>query len=169
MNKLIFGLAIFYTLNAAGQSDEKTPYPKSIIDIGVGVGPNYGIVGGQMVIGYKGCGLLLALGSFDGLNPYAFGFQVSEQWFFASFSRAVIGSSTWSNNHVEPIMGNILMLGGRINLIKAKTLVFQIGVGYRNSTIETPFGKESNDGITFGLGLGYRIAFKKAESATRDK
>src|SRR4051812_43973368 len=71
----------------------KKPYPNSIIELGAGLGPNFGVIGGQMVLGYKGSGLLLGAGSFNNQFNYAIGLQLGHEWFCFSISRAVVGSS----------------------------------------------------------------------------
>ena len=55
----IFIFLIIFCSSVFSQEKERPPYPRSIIDIGIGVGTNYGIIGDQAVVGFKGSGLII--------------------------------------------------------------------------------------------------------------
>lgn len=166
-------LPAFFCFAQAQEQDRsnrlKLPYPKSIIELGVGLGPNFGILGGQMLVGYKGCGVLGALGAFDGLTTFAIGAQLSYEFLYFNVTRATVGSFTSGRGiyqEVKPVYGTVFMAGGKINLLRNKTLYLQLGIGYQVSSVYMyPFGPVDNSGASFALGIGYRMAFKKRSSA----
>jgi len=168
MKKLLI-ISFFLTVISAvrGQQDtsyytvERHPYPRSIIDVAVGVGPTYGIFGAQAVLGYKGSGLLLGVGS-NGLFSYAIGGQFSYDWLFVNLSYVASVAGKNSTGNIDPFTGMDFLAGGKINLLKSKKLYLQAGLGYEFGTEETKsFGKVSSNSFTFCLGIGWRIAFKK--------
>lgn len=142
-----------------GQSDK----PDTYFDIGLGAGPNYGIFGVKTVTGFKGSGLILSIGSFDGYNTASFGFQLSLSWVYLSYVRGAYGSyfvevngSTYAEGLLE---GNIITLGVNPSLTKNKRLFLDIGVGHAGGdSSPNPLGGEIEEGgVSLAFGLGYKI------------
>ena len=151
-------------LNAQNQAER--PYPQSFMDIGVGVGANFGFRGLQTVIGYKGSGLLLAAGGANGLNIIHFGGQVSHEWFYMSLSYGINGFIIDDKtNELLPNNGLIFMTGVKLNIHPSKKFYLQTGIGYRRILIQTQLYHIDVGGLIFCAGLGYRIAFKKERKA----
>ena len=144
-------------------SQDKNPYPNSIIDIGLGIGTNYGIMGGQAIIGKQGSGALLAYGWFDGRPAYQFGLQASVKWFFFNLCYGVYGSAhDYYTKRTVPLKGFIVVVGGKINLHKSKLLFLELGAGYSTGAeIIIPGGTIPVNNFSGVVGIGYRIAFKK--------
>lgn len=159
MKKLLFLFLCSSLFSIKAQSDE--PYPDSYLDVGLGVGPNYGIYGVQAVLGYKGNGLLIAGGAFDGIPTRQIGLQLSYRWLFASIGYGVYGSSYNSTTRTtKPLEGTILMAGVKLNLIKSKKLFFELGYGYTTgAVVVTPVGSYSVEGPALVAGIGYRLVF----------
>lgn len=144
-------------------AQEEIDYPGSILDISAGIGPNHGVLGIKSVLGYKGTGLILGVGSFDGFTTTSVGFQVAVKWWFANLTYGPTGSYSVSfGGQVEKGLTQsiIFMTGGRINLIKSKRLYLELAAGLSGSDdIPAPFGgvEEVGGGLALGLGLGYRF------------
>lgn len=156
---LVFSYGMFYA-----QKSPRPPFPKSIIDVGVGAGTNYGMLGAQAIIGYKGCGILAAGGYVPGNNiGYQVGLQLTYKWVFAN---ACYGTYTTvqyeGSDEIYTIEGLIVMVGGRINLVRSKKLFLQIGAGWAGGgTIYSGYGEIPVNGPTATIGINYRIAFSK--------
>ena len=165
INKVVVGL-IVSIISLSSFAQEKTfgnDYPASIVDLSVGLGPNHGIIGIKSVLGYKGTGLLLGLGSFDGFTATTIGFQVAAQWWFANVTYGPTGSYyiNFGGQVEEGLTQSIIfMTGGRINLIKSKRLFLELAAGLAGSDeIPAPFGtmQEVGGGLKLGVGIGYRF------------
>lgn len=169
---LIFLLLVSFASQAFSQSDssslqtiDNNEYPKSFADIGMGVGPNYGILGFRTVLGYKGNGLLLGVGTHDdGYTTLTIGVQFTYKFVFMS-----IGMGDYASYEVEVngqtvdkglLTGTIFMVGGRINLVKSKEVFLELGLGYAGGdSVSQPFGLPpiEEDGVTYCVGVNYRI------------
>jgi hypothetical protein len=158
---------VFFLLFSKGFAQEKektkTPFPKSIVDFGIGAGPNYGIFGAKTVIGYKGNGLLVGTGVFTGLFAFQLGAQASYKWFFANLCYGTMASVTNENTGTTELAnGMIFMGGGKINLTKNKKLFLELGLGYTwGAYLYTPAGSFPLGGVNAVSGLNYRFTFKK--------
>jgi hypothetical protein len=147
----------------------KRPYPKSIIDIGMGAGRYYGIAGGNLLIGYKGTGLLLCLGYYEGLAAGGIYLQVSNKWAFFNAGYGVTGKVYRQDSEfADNIYGTQAMVGVKLNLERSKKLFLLLGVGYHISRyyVELPNGQDiltSMEGPTAAVGLGFRISFSKSD------
>src|SRR5688572_15992028 len=65
----------------------QTKLPDSFINVGIGIGGNYGLVGTKTVVGFKNSGLMVGLGrSHDGYLVYQIGGQISYKWAYATLS-----------------------------------------------------------------------------------
>lgn len=145
------------------QSEEKlNEVPFSVLDVGVGIGTNYGIFGGKFVLGCKGNGLMVGAGSVEGTSMMAIGFQFSYKFLFFNISNADYGlySVTYNNKTEEGTLnGTVFMFGGKGGIGKNKRLFVELGFGVaRGGKSPSPFGPmiEENQ-RTFSFGLGYRI------------
>ena len=159
---LIVPFLLFGTFLSA-QEEPENLYPKSIISVGPGVGPNYGIFGVKTVTGYKNSGLLLSVGTLDGFTTFTVGGQVAVKWWYlsvgyGSYGLHIIGNG--QNETRELMKGVIAMTGGMINLGKAKRFFIDTGVGF-----STGYEVEGNifiddrveTAFSIALGVGYRI------------
>ena len=136
----------------------KRPYPNCLLNLGAGLGHNFGIVGAQAVLGYMGNGILFSLGKFGELATYCYGVQFAEEWFYASFTRGVVGTATEGYSGKEfPLWGNTLMLGARINIQRAKKIYLQLGVGYTQASIWNAYGHFDHSGFATNAGIGFRL------------
>lgn len=142
--------------------------PKSIIDLGAGAGPNYGIIGGQAVIGYKGNGLLVAAGYFNGLSTYEIGGQLSLGLGFINFGYGVYATyENLNTGRKSTLNGMILAAGLKFGLLKSKRLTIQISCGPAwGAVVKTPFGSEKINGFLFNAGIGFRIPYQTKEKKT---
>ncbi|MGE0568172.1 MAG: hypothetical protein AB7O73_09500 [Bacteroidia bacterium] len=145
----------------------RPPFPNSIIDFGIGAGPNYGIFGFKTVIGYKGSGLILGTGVFESQFAMQVGVQVSYKWFFASYAYGTYGSATSQFGNTLLLDGNIAAGGGRINLLRNKKLFLELGVAYTwGAYVVTPFSEVPVKGPAIISGIGWRFFnIKKKEKA----
>lgn len=137
--------------------------PSNFLDLGVGLGPNYGLIGAKAVIGIKGTGFLIGVGDFDGFRTFSIGVQITYQEWFASVSYGPTGSYSVEFNGVvdKGITKSIVFIaGGRINLNPNKRLFLELGLGFTGSDDipNPPFGRQEYEGgVTANIGLGYRI------------
>ena len=143
------------------ETREQVELPNTYFEIGFGVGPNYGIIGVKGVLGYKGTGLLLGVGSFSGFTTTSFGVQVAYRSAYISLTAADYGSYEVNTNGKKEeglISGIVFMLGARPNLTSNKKLFLDFGLGYASGgTIPSPFGTTQENQVTFSFGIGYKI------------
>jgi hypothetical protein len=152
---------------------KKRDYPKSIIDIGIGAGPYYGIAGGNLLLGYKGNGLLLCLGYSGGLAGGGVYLQFSNRWLFFNAGYGVTGKA-YRQNVTDNIYGKQIMVGVKLNLERSKKLFLLLGIGYHISRyyVKLPYGQgllTSTEGLTAAVGLGFRVSFSKSDYGHRIK
>jgi hypothetical protein len=165
MKKIALLCFLFLALNyfSKDSTKVKVPYPRNIIDVGIGAGTNHGLIGAQTVIGYKGSGLLLGAGLYGGVV----GLQASYKWIFASVSYGAYNIVN-DNGSVYSLYGGIFLLGGKINLSRSKRWYLQLAGGYAGGGyVSTPVGDAPINTVTFDLGLGYRIPFKRWEKKNK--
>lgn len=154
---LLFALAcLFLAHSSFSQSTED-----SYVDLGVGVGPNYGITGFKSVIGKNGSGLMVGIGSFDGFTTFSIGAQARSKWWFVNASYAAFGSYEFSGIFQEKglLNGLVVITGGQINLVNNK-LFLELGIGFHggsNVTFPVTGEKVDSGGLSLGAGIGYRI------------
>jgi hypothetical protein len=162
MDKKIYILILFITISGFLRS--QTEIPKSYVNIGLGGGVNYGIFGTKTVIGYKNSGLLIGLGYVpDGGVGYQIGGQFSAKWFFANVGYGVTGTQQINSRTIETIYSGFIVLGGMINIGRAKRTFLELGIGH---TIGSPPIKIYNQYVdtnvfTAVIGLNYRFGGKK--------
>ncbi len=142
------------------ETDAGTDIPRSFFNIGLGVGPNYGLIGVKTVIGYKDNGLMVGYGMFGGKICYEVGLQGSYKWWFINCSYGAYKLVTnVSTKESEMAFGLIVITGGKIDLIKSKRLFLDAGAGYAGGAVLYFKNGPSIPikGFTFSAGLNYRI------------
>jgi hypothetical protein len=161
---LSFASLAFSQSDSSLQTINNNKYPKSFADIGMGVGPNYGILGFRTVLGYKGNGLLIGVGTHEGYTTLTMGMQFTYKFAFMS-----IAMGDYASYEVEVngrtvdkglLNGTILMFGGRINLVESKEVFLELGIGYAGGdSVQQPFGLPpiEENGVTYCVGVNYRI------------
>ncbi len=134
--------------------------PASYLNVGLGVGMNYGIIGTKTVIGYKNSGLLVGLGYLPGgFTGYEVGAQLGINWFFANFGYGTIGTYQVNNEDPQVTEAFNLMVGAMIGLGQSKRTFIDLGVGHTFGApaIESPLGEIEQNAFTIALGVGYRF------------
>ena len=161
----MFKLLIWFVLFLLISNDlfSQTNYPKSYLNIGIGVGANYAEgIGVKSVIGYKNSGLLLGIGSMIGapVIGYEIGGQVSYKWWFVNLTYGA--TSVVNNKYV--VNDGTFMTGCMVNLEKTKRLFLEIGLGVTLKTRYSPglINFEANV-PTFNLGVSYRFGGKSED------
>ena len=160
--KLLF-VGLLFSLSCISQADKNDIDTKNtFLDIGVGLGPNYGIVGIKTVIGKNGTGLMIGLGKFDGYTTFSISFQAKYKWWFANLGYGSFGSFEFSGLIQEKglLNGFIMLTGAQISLIQNKKLFLELAAGYHGaSDVVLPITGQLVDsgGPSLGIGLGYRI------------
>jgi hypothetical protein len=135
-------------------------YAQTILNFGVGIGPNYGGVGTKTVLGYKNSGLLIGLGTFAFSGfAYEIGAQVSYRWMFANIGYGVYSKAeNLLLDKYQMIKGGIFMTGAMINLGKPKKFFLEAGLGYDwGGTYESEGEIKSFNSIDAILGFGVRL------------
>jgi len=169
MKHILFCVALLFLISLNGFSQTSASSAdkefQSFFDIGIGVGPNYGILGGKAVVGLNGTGLMIGIGSFDGMTTTSIGFQVTYESFFANLSVADYGSYevSWPGFYEKGLVrGTVFIVGGKIGIGKEKKLYVDIGVGAAGGgETPSPFGNiEESVQLSLSAGLNYRIGSK---------
>jgi hypothetical protein len=153
------GILIFSILYVSAQQKP------AFMNIGLGIGPNYGGVGVKSVIGYNNSGLLLGAGvQLEGLFGYEIGGQISYKWIFINLGYGLyaVSSTDWlltNPGEPQPLKGGIAMVGAMINLGEKKKVFLDIGIGYDwGGTIRTVGYPDEKRNFVDGLiGLGIRL------------
>ena len=163
MKKILLCCSIFFSVFVANaqKSNDWDSYPDSFLDLGIGVGSNYGILGVKTVLGYKGSGLLIGIGSVEGQTTSSIGIQVAYKFFFVNIASSTVGiyRSEVGNQIDEGLVkGTSFIFGGRVNLNNTKRLFLELGLGFSSGDETDKFGnKVEMNGPAFNFGFGYRI------------
>jgi len=141
----------------------QTKLPSSFINVGIGVGGNYGFVGTKTVVGFKNSGLMVGLGrSTEGYPVYQIGGQISYKWAYATLSYG--GLVCRDDQDDAPIVSDAnLMFGAMISLGKSKRAFIDLGIGQYLSTYtenETTAGSSWVESLNAAVGFGYRLGKK---------
>jgi hypothetical protein len=157
-NSFLF-VALFLSVNLSAQKE----YPSSFLDVGIGAGTNFGMLGAQAVAGKNGSGFLAAIGTLFGMPAWQLGLQLNSDWFFVSGS---YGTYTIVKDEAagkySSIQGFIVLTGARIKFLKSKKFFFEIGLGWAGGgSFNSSAGSESVQGLSGTAGIGYRIGKKK--------
>lgn len=163
MRKLLLCLVLCVYANLSAQESqshqEDLPNITRNISIGFGVGPSYGIMGAKVLIGSDNSGLSLGVGSLLGSVPcMSFGGQLGlskETYISFNYGSAMVVQV--NNEPAEALTGAWLLFG--VKLADSKKVNLDFSLGHTFSVEKTEyFGiSESNDGITFNLGLNFKI------------
>ncbi|MFZ1424926.1 MAG: hypothetical protein WAS55_13980 [Saprospiraceae bacterium] len=155
-NILVAFMLTFFCTNIISQSE----YPKSIINLGVGFGSNYGFLGIKSIIGYKNSGLVIGAGTAFGMIEFAIGGQISSKWWYLNIGYGPYGIIyDDSIDQKDVLRGLHVISGAMINLNKSKRLFIEIGLGFAWGASPTKFlgNKVETNLITGELGIGYRL------------
>ena len=141
----------------------QTKLPDTFINVGVGIGANYGGLGTKTVVGFKNSGLLVGLGrGADGIPGYQIGGQISYKWVYATLSYGGLVRQRGQDQVPIPNEAN-LMFGAMLSLGKSKRSFIDLGIGQYLSayTTETwaPYGWGAS--LNIAVGFGYRLGNKK--------
>jgi hypothetical protein len=160
--KTIF--AAFAFLLCIDHSTAQTKLPDSFINVGMGIGGNYGLVGTKTVVGFKNSGLMVGVGlSRDGYPVYQIGGQISYKWAYTTLSYG--GLVHKRNQDDAPIASDAnLMLGAMISLGKSKRAFIDLGIGqhlsaYTKNETWAAYGWAAS--LDAAVGFGYRLGNKK--------
>jgi hypothetical protein len=167
MKKILSLFLIFFAIvDIYGQQE----LPKSAMNVGLGLGPNYGIVGVKTVIGHKNSGVMFGLGypPLAFTPSYQIGAQLSYEFLFFNIGYghyAVLLDSYFR----EPILlsGTTVVMGAMLSLNKKKSVFVDLGVGntwanFNNLNFPRWYPFPPSNQFTFILGIGYRLTTKKS-------
>ncbi len=158
MIKIKLILLLFILSKLSFSQIDNSNVPENIISVGFGLGPNHGLIGTKTVVGYKNSGLLIGLGTFNGVISYEIGAQLCPDWYY--FNIGYGGFSVAYDGVVYEhylMKGLILMGGGVINLGKRKLFYADLGIGYATGKAEMAYISVKKDVATINLGIGYRL------------
>jgi hypothetical protein len=161
--KTIFTAFTFFLL-CVDYTTAQTKLPDTFINVGVGIGANYGSLGTKTVLGFKNSGLMVGLGrGIDGYPAYQIGGQISYKWAYTSFGYGGLFRQRGQGH--EPIPNEaILTFGAMISLGKSKRSFIDLGIGqylsaYTKSETWATYGWAAS--LTPAVGFGYRLGNKK--------
>ncbi len=163
----IIGVLLFLLLfNTSGNSqifkhlnfpEERPNFP---ISVGLGLGPNYGLLGIKTIIGKNNSGLLISVGSPDGLPTGQIGLQIAKtNGFFVNAGYGAYGV-IFENDNRNVLLGAIIMVGAMHDLIRTRRLFLDTGLGIAFGGSYFSFFENKNipvSSFTFHVGLGYRL------------
>ena len=150
----------FFNYNSLPASRKESKLPVSMVNIGIGCGMNYGILGTKTVFGYKNSGLMIGLGIIPGgLFGYEVGGQFSYEFLYCNIGYGVFGTEQYLNEPATVLTAGGFHLGTMIGIGKAKQLFIDLNVGH---TFGAP--KRYIWGINIemdvwnaNIGIGYRF------------
>lgn len=149
MVKKILLLAVL--IIAVNTANSKGKYPNSIVNLGIGAGPNYGILGLKTVIGFKNNGLMFSAGTLERELFYTVGVQGSYKWLYYNFGYGSYGIAR-SYDDKELIKGFIVSTGGMINIGRVKRMFIDLGVSFCTSS-----NGQYGQNLLFNIGYGFRL------------
>ena len=172
IKRLPFLCSILFILTIATlKSNAQSHIPNSIVNVGVGIGANYGIIGTKTVVGYKNSGLMLGLGyAIGGLPGYQIGGQLSIKWFYMNLSYGVVQTAKVNNDPTYSVKAGNIMVGGMIGLGQEKRTFIDLAIGHSFGApplvIYVPYAsfEQDQNTVTFCLGIGYRFGTVKTKS-----
>ncbi|HKZ36781.1 MAG TPA: hypothetical protein VJ184_03955 [Chryseolinea sp.] len=159
MKTIIIALAFLLWIDHA---TAQTKLPDTFINVGIGIGGNYGLCGTKTVVGFKNSGLMVGLGrSRSGYPVYQLGGQISYKWAYATLSYG--GLVRERDRDDAPIVsGANLMFGSMISLGKSKRCFIDLAIGQylntysNNETVGNSWAESLNAAVGFGYRLGNR-------------
>jgi hypothetical protein len=157
MKTIIAALAFLLCINYASA---QTKLPNSFINVGAGIGGNYGACGTKTVVGFKNSGLMLGLGhSRSGYPVYQIGGQISYKWAYATLSYGGLIRQR-DQDDAQITSGANLMFGAMISLGKSKRSFIDLAIGQHLNTYtknETVAGSDWVESLNAAVGFGYRL------------
>jgi hypothetical protein len=157
--KTLLTLLFTFCLYAVHSQD----LPNSRVNMGLGIGMNYGGIGTKTVLGFRNSGLLIGLGTMgNGILGYEVGAQVAIKSFYFNVGYGISGTYQVNLEPVESVKAGNIMVGYMISLGKAKTAFIDLAIGHTLGAPTVQLGpfEEDQGGVTFGVGIGYRLAKK---------
>jgi hypothetical protein len=162
MKNLLLITVLFTTILFRVQA--QNTLPNTHVNIGVGLGAPYGVVGTKTILGYRNSGLMVGLGVVPGgLFGYEIGAQLSSQSFYVNLGYGVTGVYQVNNEPAHTIQCGNLMVGCMLNLNKSKNVFLDIAGGHTLGAPTVQIGpfEENQGGFTASLGVGVRLVKKK--------
>lgn len=154
---------VFLLLFALSAVQAQNDLPNSHVTLGVGAGMPYGGIGSKAVIGYRNSGLLIGLGYMPGgLVGYGIGGQLAIKSLYLNLAYGVVGTYQVNDEPVKSIKCGNLMLGYMVDVNKMKNVFVDLGIGHTLGAPTVQIGpfEEDQGGVTFALGVGFRLAVK---------
>lgn len=154
--KTLFTLVFIFCLYTAFSQD----LPNSYVNLGLGVGMNYGGLGAKTVIGYRNSGLMLGLGFMDtGVVGYEIGGQLAIKSFYFNLGYGISSTYQVNDGPIEAVKCGNFMMGYMISLGKAKTAFIDLAIGHTLGAPTVQIGpfEEDQGGVTLGIGIGTRL------------
>ncbi len=137
------------------------PITSSYLNLGIGYGPSYGILGTKLILGTDNSGFTFGIGyTPHGLLAASFGLQGSIRWFFINFGIGSIGEYRFDNDSYKLAYGIYYDIGGLINLEKSKRWYLEVGLGnaFKFNIDKPEFYSSYKDFNYYGsIGIGYRF------------
>lgn len=164
---LMSGSFVLFLITAPISVKAQGTVPNSYVNLGIGLGMNYGGIGVKGVIGYRNSGLLIGVGAIpSGIVGYEIGGQISIGAFYANLGYGILGTYQLNDGPVEPIKSMSFLVGGMINVGKTEDAFIDIGVGHSIGAPTTQIGpfEENQSAFVFAVGVGFRLAKKKASN-----
>ena len=155
-NRLVIFLLLFSGNYLSQQKDSNFV---SVVDVGVGFGLNYGLLGAQAILGYNGNGVLVAGGYFGGEPTFELGLQLNYEYLFLNvgYGSYAVSSSPNSSN-TSSLIGIIVAGGLKYKIPKNKNIFLQLGGSFATGDgIRTPTGYQEISKVSIVVGLGYQI------------
>ncbi|MBN2610105.1 MAG: hypothetical protein JXB00_00965 [Bacteroidales bacterium] len=140
----------------------KKPLTNSGINLGVGFGPSYGVIGTKMLIGKNNSGLIIGMGTTPlGKLTTNAGVQLSVKSVFVNFGYGAYGVIKPEDGPAEASYGMNINGGGMINLGKYRHWFLELALGLvlsrNNPSYFTNYEFFNSMGA---LGIGYRFESK---------
>ncbi|GCC52930.1 hypothetical protein SanaruYs_31700 [Chryseotalea sanaruensis] len=157
--KIILTIILSLFICAANAQD----LPNSYVNVGLGVGMNYGGFGTKTVLGYRNSGLLVGLGLMgNGIVGYEIGGQLAIKSLYFNLGYGVSGTYQINDDPIESVKSGNFMVGYMVDLGKEKTSFIDIAIGHTIGapTIQIGPFEEDQSGVTFALGIGMRFPNK---------
>lgn len=160
-------------------------YPNTILNLGIGIGPNYGQTGIKTIIGYKNSGLLIGVGGyrwhrtinsvsgkeiFDWITTYEIGGQISYKWWYANLGYGVYDffQKNWSDEVDKVMKGGIFITEVMVSIGKEKRCFIDAGLGvdwgatYKDYTLTGVYiGEKTYNKLAGVIGFGIRLCKRK--------
>lgn len=138
---------------------------KSLVNIGAGVGANYGGFGTKLLVGPNNSGIIASLGILPGFYNkvvgYSFGGQISLDYFYVNLSYGVYSLVEVRNDKsTHGVESASACIGGMVNLTKQKNIFLNLGIGHTFGAEEIRINWSESvtpNNPVFNLGIGYRL------------